>query len=412
VRVAYRHDSCARRVPANTAEALRLFDVVGSDRALTLDEVRAGDAASSCDWSGLAQLWEAYETHWRRFTGARLDPQFARLDHPARLTGSVRVTDATPIVIVGTGPSLRRSIADLRRVRSRMHLFTSPRGADALDEFGLTADLVLVEHQSPIDAQFTLQERWHRGRHAMTRAIWVAADSRTPAALLEGIPSDRLFVPLPLPSWGYWPATAAALALGSGARAVALVGIDLGTSDWPDPAHRPLRALLEWLAAHADVPCIDAGRGGSVKRHWRAQPLDALVVDGAAAPLAVSTQPWQDAGERLRTAVGLAERLAPVAGDADAVLIAASAIRDGDTSRWTLPVLEDRWRRLLQMGMRPDTRLDIQEGLGATFLPRYWRVPPTASLGPRLWRPAALAVHELLGLYRSLRRRTHPSSEP
>ena len=50
----------------------------------------------------------------------------------------------------------------------------------------------------------------------------------------------------------------------------------------------------------------------------------------------------------------------------------------------------------------PQIRVDVQEGLGASFLPRYWRTAPDPSLGEGLWRAAALASHELVQQHRSL----------
>ena len=41
-------------------------------------------------------------------------------------------------------------------------------------------------------------------------------------------------------------------------------------------------------------------------------------------------------------------------------------------------------------------RLDLQETLGVSFLPRLWRVGIDLSLGPALWRPLVLGAHELV----------------
>lgn len=316
------------------------------------------------------------------------------------------VTDGAPVVVVGTGPSLRRMLPELRRVRPGVHIFTSPRGADALAEAGLIPDLVLVEHQTPLDAQFSVQERWHRGHHAITRVPWVAADTRTPAALLEAVPTDRLFVPDPMPSWGLWPATAAALALRTGAKAVALLGVDLGTAERPDPTHAPLRDLLGLLANHSDVSCIDAGPGGARKLRWVPESLEALPTGGAASPLRVTTSPWLEPAERLADAVRLLEGIEPLVAHASSTLAAACAVRDGDESAVALGALVDRLTALVAAGRLIENRIDVQEGLGAAFLPRYWRLPPDSQLGARLWRPAALAAHEVVAQHRALRQQT------
>lgn len=398
--------AATRRLVGRTAATLALVELVGSDRAIHVDEVTSTAGTPGTEPGTLGAMWEIYSRYWRRFTGARLDPQFERLEHPARMTGGMTVTDGAPVVVVGTGPSLRRMLPELRRVRAGVHLFTSPRGADALAEVGLIPDLVLVEHQTPLDAQFSVQERWHRGRHAIARVPWVAADARTPAALLEAVPTDRLFVPTLMPSWGLWPATAAALALGTGTRAVALLGIDLGTTEQPDPAHAPLRALLGLLATHSDVSCVDAGHNGARKPRWVTDSLEALAAGGVARPLVVSTRPWVSPDERLADAVRLAEAIEPLAAHASSTLAAACAVRDGDESAVAFGALVDRLTALLAAGDRMENRIDVQDGLGASFLPRYWRVPPDPALGHRLWRPAALAAHEIVGQYRALRKRT------
>jgi len=383
-----------------------MFERIGRDHALTLDELTR-DAASdiggaSAAWDVLGSMWAAYERHWRRFCGSRLDPQFHRFDHPARQTGAVQVTDGAPVVVVGTGPSLRRAAADLRRVRAGVQLVTSPRGADALAEFGLIPDLVLVEHQTPVDAQFSVQDRWHQDRHAITRVPWVAASPATPSALLQGIPQERLFVPAPWPTWGLWPATAVALGLGSGARAVALVGVDLGTLEWPDPSQRSLRSLLELLAAHAGVPCVDVGPGGSCKVGWDVDTLDALTTWGAAAPLQVTTTPWSHALDPYPIVEQLVASLEALAGHAEATFGLACQVRDGDRSAPAIARLTEQWEGLMQAGACLENRVDLQDGLGASFLPRFWRIPPAQGIGARLWRPAALAAHEIVAQYRAL----------
>ena len=41
-------------------------------------------------------------------------------------------------------------------------------------------------------------------------------------------------------------------------------------------------------------------------------------------------------------------------------------------------------------------RVDLQEGLGLSFLPRLWRLGLSAQLGATLWRPLVLGAHELV----------------
>ncbi|MGE3492220.1 MAG: 6-hydroxymethylpterin diphosphokinase MptE-like protein [Vicinamibacterales bacterium] len=340
-------------------------------------------------------LWALYEKHWRRFCGAHLDPQFHGLTHPARLTGTVNSTDAAPIVIVGTGPSLRASLPALRRVREAVHIFTSPRGADALAEAGMVPDLVLIEHQTPLDAHFSARDLSHRRTDSLSRVPLVAADARTPAALLAGIADDRLFVPQPLPTWGLWPATSVALAIAAGARSICLLGVDLGSASHPDPSQAPLLGLLELLAAHAGVPCLDAGEGGAAKKHWSPTPLDLLAGDGRR-PLDLLAQPWSSPAVRHARASAAWQRLLPVVEEAASTVSAACAVRDGDGSANTRSKLQSGLEALLEAGASQAARQDLQDGLGISFLPRYWRTPPDLSIGQLLWRPAAMAAHELL----------------
>ncbi len=370
---------------------LDVFERIGRDYALT--------SAQLPDWAhesaALPRLWALYETHWRRFCGAHLDPQFHGLTHPARLTGVVVATDRAPIVIAGTGPSLRASLPALLRVRDAVHIFTSPRGADALAEAGIIPDLVLIEHQTPLDAHFSARDLSHRRTESLSRVPLVAADARTPAALLAGIANDRLFVPQPLPTWGLWPATSVALAIAAGARSIALLGVDLGSATLPDPSQAPLLALLELLAAYAGVPCLDAGEGGAAKKHWSPTPLD-LLAGGSRRPLDVMAQRWSTPAVRHARASAAWQRTLPIVEEAAATVSAACAVRDGDGSAGTRSKLQCGLEALIEAGASPAGRQDLQDGLGLSFLPRYWRQNPDLSIGPQLWRPAALAAHELL----------------
>ncbi|MGE3176941.1 MAG: hypothetical protein AB7O32_05700, partial [Vicinamibacterales bacterium] len=76
---AFRPVTSAAAEPA-AGLALAMFERIGRDHALTLDELTR-DAASdiggaSAAWDVLGSMWAAYERHWRRFCGSRLDPQF------------------------------------------------------------------------------------------------------------------------------------------------------------------------------------------------------------------------------------------------------------------------------------------------------------------------------------------------
>jgi Protein of unknown function DUF115 len=380
--------------------ALDLFARIGRDHAI--DQLELGPLEAD-GRAALPRMWAAYERHWRGFCGSRIDPQFCHLDHPAQLTGAVRAATGAPVVVVGTGPSLTPLLPDLRRLRSALYLFTSPRGADVLAAAGIVPDLVLVEHQTALDAQFSVRDQSHRRSQAI--APLVAADARTPAALLQGVPADRLFVPDPLPTWGLWPATAVCLGLLSGARSVALLGIDLGSRGRPDPLQAPLRDLLGLLAMHTTAACVDIGGSGAAKPHWRGATLDAIATGGAVPPLQLEARARPSAAARHAHTVAAWQRTAPLAADASATLDAAFLVRDGDTSSRSQTRLMDGFTRLLSAGSAVEARIDLQDSLGASFLPRFWRTAPDPTLGAQLWRAAALASHEVVHQHRALGRR-------
>lgn len=378
--------------------AVRLVEEIGCDRALTPGDL---SAAVRTDVEVLRACWAAYERQWARFCGARLDPQFSRLSHPAAWSGVPVVGDDTPVVVVGTGPSLTAALPVLSRVRPHVHLFTSPRGADALSDAGLQPDVVVVEHQTPLDAQFSVQalaERTHPWRdHAL-----IVTDERTPAVLLDGIAADRLLVLDPLPTWGLWPGTAVATALLAGAVTVALLGVDLGTPAIADLRQQPLSELLGLLALRTPTRCVDVGHAGAAKPGWQVAPLDDIVGSGRRRPLAVARLPWPAVGERLARADAARRRLAPLVSQAGAALDAAIRVRDGDRSADRCLAMMAALETLLESGFDPETRDDVQTGLGCGYLPRYWRTPPDRALGPLLWRPLALCAHEVIAQHRAL----------
>ena len=120
----------SRRPRGLAARTPRLQAVAesGADRAMTPGEL---SAVARRDARAVQSCWSAYERQWARFCGAHLDPQFWQLEHPAMLTGAPMIDDSTPVVVVGTGPSLVAGLHDLRRHRDGVYLFTSPRGVGA-----------------------------------------------------------------------------------------------------------------------------------------------------------------------------------------------------------------------------------------------------------------------------------------
>jgi hypothetical protein len=105
---------------------------------------------------------------------------------------------------------------------------------------------------------------------------------------------------------------------------------------------------------------------------------------------------------RLLRATEIWQRLRPLGTRAQATLAAAGAVRDGDRSVGTVQRMSDALAHLLAAGQELNTRIDVQDGLGVSFLPRLWRTPPDLGLGPQLWRAAALASHELVAQHRTL----------
>lgn len=369
----------------------QFYSLIGSDRYLTPAEVeRAAEPHPQT-----TTAWDTYANHFQRCTGASLDPMFHRLSHPAQRTGAVRVDNGTAVLVVGTGPSLEPSLDDLRRLAGRVRMFTSPRGAEELLPHGIVPDLVLVEHQTALDAHHSARHLGDASRQVLTACPLIAADWRTPAALIGRVPPTSLFVPSPLPTWGLWPATAVAMAIEAGASRIALVGVDLGTAAAPDPAHAPLAALLGLLARLAPVVALDCGAGGASKRGWmRASLHDAagMQVHGRCE---LHTHAAPPAAERAAAARAALCELAPVVERARTLLTVASAARTGSLAAHGT-ALEAAASEIIDWRSNPRTRVLVQEGLGASFLPRLWRLGINPSLGGALWRPVMLATHELV----------------
>ena len=368
-----------------------LFRVIGSDRCLTPADVDRADEPHPL----VAPAWEVYRTHFGGFTGSTLDPQFHRLQHPATRTGTLKINPDETVLVVGTGPSLLAQVETLTRERGCLRIFTSPRGADVLLAQGIIPDLVLIEHQTAIDAHHSARHLGDtRVLNALGQCPLVAADWRTPRALLAGVGAGSLFVPSSLPTWGLWPATAVAMALAGGASRVALLGIDLGTAGVPDPAHAPLRAVLELLAQLGSSATFDCGEGGAKKRGWVAATIAEL--SGAYVHTPIATELYLAPGidQRMRDArAGLAE-LAPVLQRAARLRTLAIEARASKRATWT-PSLQAGIDEVMGWRQDPRVRLLLQECLGVAFLPRFWRIGVDTSLGEALWRPLLLATHEL-----------------
>ncbi len=363
-----------------------VFRAIGTDHHLDPNEVEA-DAGYH---PHTALMWQLYERAFDGFCESRLDPQCHRFDSPVRSIGCLTLDEADPIVVVGTGPSTVHALPALACVRQRLRLFTSPRGAGLLARSGLVPDLILVEHRTVLDAHHTARTHLDGGGDWLTKAPLVAADWRTPRSLIGGVASERLFVPDPLPTWGLWPATAVALALQAGATRIALLGIDLGTTEAPDPAFEPLRGLLELLAAISSATTIDCGSIGARKSSWPVQPLDAVAAPFNLFPMGVARRTAPSIEQRRNTERNAFEQIASKVTRARTILAAVSGRHQSDR----LETLVDE-----VMSWRDDhfLRVACQDVLGLSFLPRLWRTGIDRSLGPALWRPLVLAMHEMVG---------------
>jgi hypothetical protein len=364
---------------------LRLLTDVGADRYASRDEL-AWPSDRYTAW--LDDVWHVYHEQFDGFTGSRLDPEFDRFTHPAQSWGSPRIDRGTTLLVVATGPSLAAEIEPLRRVRDRALVATSPRGAEALAAFGLTADLIVVEHASALDAHTAVDGITHGEwmRHA-----WVAAELRTPRELLTGVPERQLFVPQAWPGWGLWPATAVALGLAAGAGRIGLLGVDLGSPLGVAPEFMPLAALLGLLARTGVAPCVDYGSHGAVKEGWTPGDLSRLEASPRARPLHVDTWPI-GARHFVMEAARWRAAAEPLVMRARQALAMAIIARDGggpEPARMAADIMRS-W------GADAALRTTLQEMLGVTFLPRIWRAGIDLQHPERLWRPVILAVHELV----------------
>ena len=355
-----------------------LYRAIGDDRYVTPGELppEAGDAGRA--------LWEVYDRHFGRFTGAGLDPAFSRFVRADVPFGQPRFPAGSPVVVAGGGPGLDAAAADLRSVRSRVLVISDPPGAAALQRHGLTPDLVLIEREPGGREDAPASETLMLG----ARAALLIEPSAPLVAFERGAGIRRLA--RDLPSWGVWAATAVAVALRGGATRLVTLGLD-GTTDADERARTD--ALLAALAQYTDAECLEVGPQSGRAGWWPVSWPNVVPVD---APTSASLT-WHDVGgtDLLRAE---AERdllfLAPLLPHAREALALARRARAGEavSSRDLCRAIE----MLLVWGADPSIRWALQRALGLTFLPRLWRTGIDLSLGGALWRPLMLATHELV----------------
>ena len=231
-----------------TDEAIRvmlpdLFRLIGSDRYLAPEEVTRATEPHALT----ASAWDVYTTHFHGFTGATLDPQFHRLAHPGDADGprqagrrNHRRRCRDGAVAVAADPRAQRR----PRPPARVHLSAWRRHAAG-----------------------PRRRRGPGARRPLVRpSVRKAARSSRPTGARRGScsrasPPESLFVPSPLPTWGFWAATAVAMAADAGASRIALVGLD-------DRASPRLTALLELIARLAPFTAFDCSSHGAGTRGW------------------------------------------------------------------------------------------------------------------------------------------------
>jgi len=375
------------------------FRLIGADCCLTMTEVEQATEPHPL----LPDTWTAYVDHFQQFTGATLDPLFHRLSHPATRVAELQLEPDTTVVVVGTGPSLRPNVAGLKRIQGHVRIITSPRGAEALLPHGIVPDVVLVEHQTALDAHHSARHLADCQRNVLTACPLVAADWRTPSVLLAGVPDEALFVPAPLPTWGLWPATAVALAIDAGVSRVALLGVDLGSAEAPDPMHAPLASLFGLLARLSPIVALDCGAGGAMKRGWVKASIDEAAGAPVASRCALRPRVGPSLDDRRLAALAALDRHAAIVDRGRELVALAAAAAAGGSGRPNA-MLEQGAVDLLAWRQDAGIRMFAQEGLGLSFLPRMWRLGVDLSLGPSLWRPLMLAAHELVRQADALRK--------
>jgi GT2 family glycosyltransferase len=361
---------------------LRVYRDVGADRYLTHAELPVEAAAAT------RTIWEIYDRLFGRFTGAGLDPLFHRFAHPpARRLAAPAFPRGVPVVIAGAGPSLDNSADDLRRIRDRVLVASSWRGALALQSHGLHADLVLVEQQNVFDAQAAADDRRFSEPARLHPFTKVLAQPATPPDLLKDLDADACRLAEGMPTWGLWPATLAALALEANVPAIGLV---------LEPPPPPLLALLELLAQAAPGACRDCVNGSAPKRGWTRMSLQAFAEIWAAQASNVREITWRHERPNallLEEARHDLATMRPLLPDAHEALAVALQARAGNVPRDRS--LTRAIELMLAWGADPHLRTVLQRGLGLSFLPRFWRTGIRIGNDPQLWRPLVLALHEL-----------------
>ena len=162
---------------------------------------------------------------------------------------------------------------------------------------------------------------------------------------------------------------------------------------------RPIRRLHRWLISWAFIarwspaPTLDCGAIGARKGGWPVQPIEQLATADTLPALAADLRRAPSRESRYTAARSLLSRAEHYIDRAREIL--DEAIR-GKSGFSRPAVLGEAAAEMLAWSSNRTLRIDLQEGLGLSFLPRLWRSGLSAELGGTLWRPLALGAHELV----------------
>jgi hypothetical protein len=388
--------------------SLALYGAVGCDRYARPGEAGTRDIPA---WF-VSIVWQTYAWHFGAFTGATADPFFHRLTRPAPPGGRVRFHPSTPVLVVGTGPSLAESLPALRRVREHVCLVTSLHGAERLAREGLIPDLVLVEDRSALDAQRTLRQARASDLTATRLGpAWIALQPQTPPELARHLAGPRTFVLEEAPRWGIWPATAVAMAIGHDVEVVGLLGVDLGDENGVVPSCRPLAELLSLLAKlpGSSTDPADCGFGGAPKAGWTRRDLEFIAGHCTHRPVEVELRPQPSGHRFLDRECARLDGLQPVVSVARVWLDAACRIRDGVAGARDEAIVLEASTGCMAWANERALRDALTDVLGLTFLPRLWRHGLLSAPPHLMWRPLVLGLHELVAQADALQTRLEES---
>ncbi len=363
------------------SDPLTVYRAIGQDRYVSASELPTEAGAFG------RRAWEVYDRFFGRFTGAHLDPGFGRFRRPGLRFGSPVFPAGAAVVVVGAGRSLEPQLAALNANRRRVLVVTGPEGARRLHAEGIAADLVILE--PPPGAN--LPDAGEAGPLPATGAACLI-DPAAPVRPGEDAATVR-WLARALPTWGVWPATAAAMAISGGAGRVALLGVADDPDVWrADPARTD--ALLAVLASHGQCECLEIGSATTRGGWWPVSWTNLVPADPSSPPVLG----WRDDGpaEILREyAFADLQRLAPLLPDALRGLELGRRARAGApvSSRDLMRTIEV----MLAWGSDASLRWTLQRALGLSFLPRLWRTGVSMGTPDRLWRPIVLALTELVG---------------